>query len=81
MWGYEYVLYSFIIFVFDIINFDNIKKKTHLAKTDENTPHGLEVEGFVAVEHQHEPAELIAECFHGFRLSRTSRSYIQNIRW
>lgn len=36
----------------------------YLAKTDEDSPHGLEVESFVAVEHQHETTELVAESFH-----------------
>lgn len=59
---------------FNITNFVNIKKKSNLAKTDENTPHGLEVEGFVAVEHQHEAAELIAESFYRLRFPRTRGS-------
>lgn len=36
----------------------------YLTETDEDTAHGLEVEGLVAVEHQHEPTELVAESLH-----------------
>lgn len=37
-----------------------MKVRKYLAKTDEDSSHGLEVECFVAVEYEHESAELVS---------------------
>lgn len=46
--------------------------RAHLAQTDEDPTHGLEIEGLVAVEDQHETTQLVAESFHGLGFTRTS---------
>ena len=40
-----------------------------LAETDEDTAHCVEIEGFIAVEHQHEETELRAESLYGLCFS------------
>ena len=45
----------------------------HLAQSNEDPPHGLEVEGLVAVEDEDKPAELIAERLDGLGLARAGR--------
>ena len=45
--------------------------RADLTQADEDAAHGLEVEGLVAVEDEDESAELVAQSFHGFGLSRS----------
>lgn len=47
---------------------------TDLAQTDKDAAHRLEVERFVAVEDQHETAQLMAQGFDGLRFTGAGRS-------
>merc|ERR1711990_533172 len=45
---------------------------SHLAETNKDPSHGLEVKGLVAVEDEDEPPQLITQSLHSLRLAGTS---------
>ena len=45
----------------------------HLAQPHKDAPHGLEVEGLVTVEDEHEASELVTQRLHRLRLAGTCR--------